>query len=108
MVDRSAYGISLVKIFGYRTGEIRKLYLNGNFYTIFIGALVSIPLSKKVMDLLYPYMVSNVACGMNLKFDWQMYAAIFVAVIVVYFVINQVLVYRIKKIIPAEVLKNRE
>ena len=108
MVDRSAYGISLVKIFGYRTGEIRKLYLNGNFYTIFIGALVSIPLSKKVMDLLYPYMVSNVACGMNLKFDWQMYAAIFLAVIVVYFVINQVLVYRIKKIIPAEVLKNRE
>ena len=48
MVDRSAYGISLVKIFGYRTGEIRKLYLNGNFYTILIGALVSIPLSKSL------------------------------------------------------------
>lgn len=108
MVDRSAYGISLVKIFGYRIGEIRKLYLNGNFYTILIGALVSIPLSKKVMDLLYPYMVSNVACGMNLKFDWQMYALILAAVIIVYFVINQILVYRIKNIVPAEVLKNRE
>lgn len=108
MVDRSAYGISLVKIFGYRTGEIRKLYLNGNFYTILVGALISIPLSKKAMDLLYPYMVSNVACGMNLRFNWQMYAMIFVSVMVIYFVINQVLVYRIKKIVPAEVLKNRE
>ena len=60
------------------------------------------------MDLLYPYMVSNVACGMNLKFDWQMYALILAAVIIVYFAINQILVYRIKNIVPAEVLKNRE
>lgn len=108
MVGRSAFGISLVKIFGYRTGEIRKLYLNGNFYTIVLGAAISIPLSKKVMDLMYPYLVSNVACGMNLKFDWQLYALIFVAVIAIYLIINQVLVYRIKKIVPAEVLKNRE
>jgi putative ABC transport system permease protein len=45
---------------------------------------------------------------MNLKFDWQLYALIFVAVIAIYLIINQVLVYRIKKIVPAEVLKNRE
>lgn len=108
MVDRSAFGISLVKIFGYRTREIRKLYLNGNFYTILVGAAISIPLSKKVMDLMYPYMVSNVACGMNLEFGWKLYALIFAAVIVIYLVINQVLVYRINKIVPAEVLKNRE
>lgn len=108
MVDRSAFGISLVKIFGYRTREIRKLYLNGNFYTILVGAAISILLSKKVMDLMYPYMVSNVACGMNLEFGWKLYALIFAAVIVIYLVINQVLVYRINKIVPAEVLKNRE
>ncbi|MBQ4530820.1 MAG: ABC transporter permease [Lachnospiraceae bacterium] len=108
MVDRSAFGISLVKIFGYRPGEIRKLYLNGNFYTILVGAAVSVPLSKKVMDLLYPYMVANVACGMNLDFGWKLYVAIFAAIIVVYLIINQLLVYRINKIVPAEVLKNRE
>ena len=108
MVDRSAFGISLIKIFGYRSGEIRKLYLNGNFYIILVGAAVSIPLSKKVMDLLYPYMVANVACGMNLEFGWKLYVIIFIAIIVVYLIINQLLVYRIKKIVPAEVLKNRE
>ena len=108
MVDRSAFGISLIKIFGYRSGEIRKLYLNGNFYIILVGAAVSIPLSKKVMDLLYPYMVANVACGMNLEFGWKLYVINFIAIIVVYLIINQLLVYRIKKIVPAEVLKNRE
>ena len=84
------------------------MYLNGNFYTIALGAAISIPLSKIVMDLMYPYMVSNVACGMNVKFDWQLYVLIFVAVILVYLVINQLLVQRINKIQPTEVLKNRE
>ncbi len=108
MIDRSAFGISLIKIFGYRAKEIRKLYLNGNLMIVVIGAVISIPLAKKVMDMLYPYMVSNVACGMNLTFSWQLYAVIFGAVILLYFIINPLLVRRLKKIVPAEVLKNRE
>ena len=108
MIDRSAFGISLVKIFGFRTGEIRRLYLDGNFFTIAVGALISIPLSKKVIDLIYPFMVSNVACGMELEFTPQIYIGVFAAVIILYLVINQVLVRKIQKIIPAEVLKNRE
>ena len=108
MVDRSAFGISLVKIFGYKAREIRKLYLNGNLFIVVIGAVISIPLAKKVMDMLYPYMVSNVACGMNLTFSWELYAVIFGAVILLYFIINPLLVRRVKKIVPAEVLKNRE
>lgn len=108
MIDRSAFGISLIKIFGYRAKEIRKLYLNGNLIIVVVGAVISIPLAKKVMDMLYPYMVSNVACGMNLTFSWQLYAVIFGAVILLYFIINPLLVRRLKKIVPAEVLKNRE
>ena len=30
MIDRSAYNISLIKVFGYKRKEIRKLYLDGN------------------------------------------------------------------------------
>lgn len=108
MIDRSAFGISLIKIFGYRAKEIRKLYLNGNLIIVVVGAVISIPLAKKVMDMLYPYMVSNVACGMNLTFSRQLYGVIFGAVILLYFIINPLLVRRLKKIVPAEVLKNRE
>lgn len=56
MIDRSSFGISLIKIFGYRMSEIKKLYLNGNFIMIAIGAIVCIPLSKIVMDAMYPIM----------------------------------------------------
>ena len=37
-----------------------------------------------------------------------MYIGIFALVIVLYFIINHLLVGRIKKMTPAEVLKNRE
>lgn len=108
MIDRCAFHISMVKVFGYRTKEIKKLYLDGNFYVIAIGAAICIPLAKKCMDLMYPLMVSNVSCGMNLHYPWQMYAIVYIAVLVLYFVMNGLLTSKLKKVNLAEVLKNRE
>ena len=108
MIDRSSFNISLIKIFGYRTKEIGKLYLRGNFYLVAAGALICIPLAKACMDAIYPMLVANVCSGMNLTFSWQLYAGIYAAVILLYLFINQLLVGRLKKMVPAEVLKNRE
>lgn len=108
MIDRSAQNIALMKVFGYRKKEIKKLYLDGNFYMIAIGALISVPLSKKLMDAMYPVMVSNIACGMNLSFTWQMYALIYAGIIITYLVINKLLVRKIYKVGLSDALKNRE
>lgn len=108
MIDRCEFHISMIKVFGYRTKEIKKLYLDGNFYVIAVGAAICIPLAKKCMDLMYPLMVSNVSCGMNLHYPWQMYAIVYIAVLVLYFVINGLLTLKLKKVNLAEVLKNRE
>ena len=108
MIDRSAMGISLIKIFGYRPKEIRSLYLNGNLIVVALGAAIAVPLAKKAMDLIFPSFIPNVACSMKLAFPWYLYVIIYCAVIIVYAVINRILVGKIKKISPAEILKNRE
>lgn len=108
MVDRASFGISLIQVFGFRTGEIKKLYLNGNTWIVAAGAVIGIPLAKVIMNALYPWLVANVACGMNLRFPWYLYVGIFVGVMVVYFIINALLVRKLARITPAEVLKNRE
>lgn len=108
MIDRSAMSISLMKVFGYRKQEVRKLYLNGNLLVVAVSALVGIPLSKMIMDAMYPYLVSNIACGINLVFSWPMYAGLFGGILILYFVINRILMRRVNGILPAEVLKNRE
>lgn len=108
MIDRSAFSISLIKVFGYRTNEIRKLYLDGNFFIIAIGAAICLPLSKFIMSAVYPSLVSNVNCGVKLTFAPWLWAVLYCGIIVLYFIINRVLVGRLNKIVPAEVLKNRE
>lgn len=108
MIDRATFNISLMKIFGFRQKEIKKLYLDGNFIMVAVSASICIPLAKVAMDSMYPYFASNVACGMNLSFTWKMYVGIYVGVMLCYLTINRLLVARLKKVVPAEVLKNRE
>lgn len=108
MVDRCAASISMMKIFGYRKKEIRKLYLDGNLVIVAVSAAVGIPVSKALMDAAYPYMVSNVAVGLNLTFDWWMYAGLFVSILILYLISTPLLMRKVNRIPPAEVLKNRE
>ncbi|MBQ9686383.1 MAG: ABC transporter permease [Oscillospiraceae bacterium] len=108
MIDRSAGSIALFKIFGYRRRELGRLFLSGNTLLITLGALLSIPLCKVIMDAMYPYLVSNVACAINLYFEPWIYGALFAGVMAVYFLIRVLLVRRIGKISPNEILKNRE
>lgn len=108
MIDRSSFGISLMKIFGYRPKEVRSLYINGNLTVISIGALICIPIAKFLMDCIYPSFIPNVACSMVLTFPPYLYLILYVSVLAVYFVSSALLTGKLKKITPAEVLKNRE
>ena len=108
MIDRSAMGISLIKIFGYRSNEVRKLYLNGNTAIVAIGGIITIPLAKLIIDSIYPSFIANVACSMNLHYPWMLYAGIYVGLLAIYFAVNALLLRKINKITPAEILKDRE
>lgn len=68
-----------------------------------------VKLSKVILNYVYPnYLVSNVAAGFEQSFPFYIYVMIYVIIIVLYLIINNALVGKIKKMVPAEVLKNRE
>ena len=108
MIDRASFGISLVKIFGYRDSEVKKLYLDGNRTVIIIGAIISIPIAKMITDRMFPVFVVNVACGVYLKYEWYYYLLIFAAIVLIYSLVSFILTGKLKRLTPAEVLKNRE
>ena len=108
MIDRSAQNISLIKVFGYRRKEVKKLYLDGNFYVIAIGALIVLPLSKLIMNKIFPFMIPNVACGLNIKAPVYFFVVVYAIILALYFLINKILVKRLDAFTPAEILKNRE
>ncbi len=108
MIDRCAAPIAMMKIFGYRRREIRKLYLDGNLVIVAVSAAMGIPLAKRLIDAAYPYLVSNVAVDLNLTFGWQLYAGLYAAILGLYLVCTPLLMRRVNRILPAKVLKNRE
>jgi len=108
MIDRSRFSISLVKIFGYRMREIRRVYQNGNYLVVLLGSIIMLPIAKVIADKLYPFMIANTAMGMDLEFEWYIYPGILAGIMLIYYIISVVLSGKIYKIVPAEVLKNRE
>lgn len=108
MIDRSSLGISLLKVFGYRKKELKKLYLSGIFYVVIVGAILSILLSKSVIDRIFPIVIANAACGMNLEFPRGLYVLVFATILGLYIIIEHLLVGKLEKISLEEVLKNRE
>ncbi len=108
MIDRCASSVAMMKIFGYRKNEIRRLYLDGNFVVVAASAAVGIPLSKAIVDAVYPYLTANVAVGLNLAFSWRMYAGLYGAILALYLVSMPLLMRKVNGILPAQALKNRE
>lgn len=105
MIDRCALSISMMKIFGYRKKEIQKLYLNGNLVIVAVSAVVGIPLSKILIDAVYPYLVSNAAVGLNLAFDWWMYPGLAAVILLLYLISMPLLLRKINRILSAQALK---
>ncbi len=108
MIDRASFGISLIKIFGFNSKEIRKMYLDGNRMVVITGALVSIPLAKTLINSIFPVFVANVPCTVHLEYRWYHYLMLFAGIMLCYDLISSVLTGKLNKISPAEVLKNRE
>ena len=108
MIDRAGFGISLVKIFGYKTRDVKKLYLSGNRLVVVIGALIGIPAAKYLIDSIFPVFVANVACTVHLEYRWFHYVFLFAGVLLCYQLISMALTRKLGRITPAEVLKNRE
>lgn len=109
MLDRAAFNISLVKVFGFRNSEVKKMYLDGNLMMIVGGALVCIPLCKLILNYVYPnLLVANVNTGLPMSFPLFVYATVFVAIVALYLLISQLLFISIRRTTPALVLKNRE
>jgi putative ABC transport system permease protein len=110
MVDHSAFSISMMRVFGYQEKEIRHLYLDGNFITFIVSALLSVPLSQKIMGKKWPQMVDHVSMGIDVTFSWKNYVVIFATMLVVYLIVSAILNHKLylQSNKQSEVLKNRE
>lgn len=108
MVDRSAQGIALMRLFGYRDREIRRLYLDGSLVVVALGALALIPAAKLLMDACYPYLTANVAVELDVAWPWWFYPVAYAGVMACYLMVRTALLRRVGRIRAVDVLQRRE
>lgn len=108
IIDRSSFSISLLKIFGYNDSEVKKLYLNSTFIIILMSIFISVPISKLIVDLIFPATVSDIESYMGGYLSPCMYGFIIGLILLSYFVVYILLYRKISKISYTEILKKRD
>ena len=108
MIDKNTYSISLVKVLGYTSKEINKLYLGSSFYVVLTSALIAIPLCTKIVEILWPNLISNMQTYIPIVLKLQDYAFMFVIIFSSYYISLYFLKKHLYSISMTEALKNRD
>ena len=108
VVEKNALAISFMKVFGYNSKEIGKLYLNATGIVVIASLLICIPAEVLCFKYILVYIASMVEGYIPFYLPAWVYVAIVMIGILSYFVINAFHLRKVKKIPMSEALKNRE
>lgn len=108
VIEKNAIPISYMKVFGYESKEIRKLYLSTTTIVVFTSLIICIPLEIWMFKEVLVFLSSMIEGYISFYLPFYVYVEIVVIGIVSYFAINTLHISCVKKIPMTDALKNRE
>lgn len=108
VIEKNAIPISYMKVFGYESKEIRKLYLSTTTIVVFTSLIICIPLEIWMFKEVLVFLSSMIEGYISFYLPFYVYVEIVVIGIVSYFAINTLHISSVKKIPMTDALKNRE
>lgn len=109
IIEKNTQSISMAKILGYTNGEIGKLYIWSTTIVVVICLLLSLPIEKAIMGVVFrEMMLSSVSGWIALWIDTKIYLEMFLIGIGTYAVVSLLEYRRIRRIPMDEALKNAE
>lgn len=108
VIEKNAIPISYMKVFGYESKEIRKLYLTTTTIVVFTSLIICIPLEIWMFKEVLVFLSSMIEGYISFYLPFYVYVEIVVIGIVSYFAINTLHISCVKKIPMTDALKNRE
>lgn len=108
ILERNSTSISMVKILGYKNGEIARLYLMATSIVVIVSSLASLALATWVMMLIYRAFMIGFGGWLTCYFAPWIYPAMFLMLTVAYGIVALFQFRKIKKIPMDEALKNVE
>lgn len=108
ILEKNAASVSMVKIMGYQTGEIAKLYLMSTIIVVFVSLLVSIPAAYYIIKYIYYFMMQEFNGWLTYYVSKEIFIKMFIMGVLAYVVIGILEIRKITKIPMEEALKNAE
>lgn len=109
IIEKNTQSISMAKILGYTNGEIGKLYIWSTTIVVVICLLLSLPIEKAIMGVVFrEMMLSSVSGWIALWIDPKIYLKMFLIGIGTYAIVSLLEYRRIRRIPMDEALKNAE
>lgn len=109
IIEKNTQSISMAKILGYTNGEIGKLYIWSTTIVVVICLLLSLPIEKAIMGVVFrEMMLSSVSGWIALWIDPKIYLEMFLIGIGTYAIVSLLEYRRIRRIPMDEALKNAE
>ncbi|MBQ4067693.1 MAG: ABC transporter permease [Lachnospiraceae bacterium] len=108
VIEKNSLYISFMKVFGYKTKEINKLYLNATTFTVIVSLFICIPIEIICFKYALVYISSLIEGYLPFYLPTSVYITILLTGIIAYLLINSLLILKVRKIPMNEALKNRE
>ena len=108
VLERNTTSISMVKILGYRDGEVGKLYLMATTWVVALSILLSFAVATPVIVILYHIFMQKMSGWLTVWINWDTYVKMFILGIVAYGLVAALQYIKIRRIPMDEALKNVE
>ena len=109
IIEKNAQAISMTKILGYTNGEISRLYIWSTTIVVIICLLLSLPIEKAVMNVLFrEMMLTSITGWITFYIDPKIFVEMFVIGVAAYAIVAAIEYRRIRKVPMDEALKNVE
>lgn len=109
IIEKNAQSISMIKILGYRPGEIGRLYILATGVMVVISVLISLYISRIVIEILWrAFVASRMSGWIRIYFDKSVFAEMTVLILAAFAAVAVLEMRKIRNVPMSDALKNVE
>ena len=108
IIENNKVSISMVKILGYTSKEIQKMYIHATTIVIMISTLLSFGITTWILSYAFKIVFEEYAGWLPFYVEGSVYIKMFIMTIISYLFVMMIQMRKIKKIPMDEALKNVE
>ena len=108
VLERNTTSISMVKILGYRDGEVGRLYLMATTWVVVLSIGLSFLVATPMIIILYHIFMQKMSGWLTVWINWDTYLKMFLLGVVAYGLVAALQYIKIRRIPMDEALKNVE